>query len=85
MIAAILGRWGKSLAVRVPTEIAEATGFGVGEKIEIVGKRGEIVIRRAPKSAIDAIFSGKTAEAWRALYADADPWGADQGREAVDE
>ena len=41
MTRATLGRWGKSLAVRFPAEVAKATGFGEGQKIEIIGRRGE--------------------------------------------
>jgi antitoxin MazE len=84
MARATLGVWGKTLAVRIPAEIAETSGFGPGQKIEMVGKRGEIVIRPARPSAIERMFAGKTAEAWRELYADADEWGPDVGREIVE-
>jgi antitoxin component of MazEF toxin-antitoxin module len=63
---------GQSLAVRLPAEIAEATGFGIGQKIEIIGRRGEILIRPASSSAIEAMFAGKSAEEWRELYVGTD-------------
>jgi len=84
MTRATLGRWGKSLAVRLPADVAEATGFGIGQKIEITGRRGEIVIRPAPSSALEQMFAGKSAEEWRELYARTDVWGPDVGREVVE-
>ena len=85
MTRVTLGLWGKSLAVRLPTEVAEATGFGVGQRIEIIGRRGEIVIRRTPSSALEMMFAGKTEDEWRELYAGTDVWGPDVGREVVEE
>ena len=85
MTRVTLGLWGKSLAVRLPTEVAEASGFGVGQKIEIIGRRGEIVIRRASPSALEKMFAGKPAEEWRELYSGTDLLGPDLGREIVEE
>lgn len=84
MARATLGLWGKNLAVRFLAEVAEATGSGPGQKIEIIGRRGEIVIK-APTSALETMFAGKSAEQWRELYADADDGGPDLGREVVEE
>jgi antitoxin MazE len=85
MTRATLGRWGKSLAVRFPAEVAKATGFREGQKIEIIGRRGEIIIRKAPSSALETMFAGKSAEEWRELYAGTAVWGPDVGREIVEE
>ena len=85
MASAILGRWGKSLAVRLPAEIAEVVGLREGQKLEILQRDREIIIRPAPATALDRLFAGKSAEEWRDLYRDLDPWGADLGREIVDE
>ena len=41
-----VGRWGKSLAVRVPMEIAQASGLSEGERVELEAQDGNIVIRR---------------------------------------
>ncbi len=84
MTRATFGIWGKTLAVRIPAEIFELTGFAPGERIEVSGQRGEIVIRRAPASALAEMFAGKSPEEWRALYAGTDPWGPDVGREVVE-
>jgi antitoxin MazE len=42
----IVGRWGKSLAVRVPTDVARASGLSDGEAVEVEVSDGDIVIRR---------------------------------------
>jgi antitoxin MazE len=86
MSQAIVGRWGKSLAVRIPGEVATAAGLGGGERVEVEARGGDIVIRRAaPRFTLEELFRGKTAQQWRALYAGAYDWGADVGREAVEE
>jgi len=86
MSQAIVGRWGKSLAVRIPGEVATAAGIGGGERVEVEARDGDIVIRRAaPRFTLEELFRGKTARQWRAAYAGAYDWGADVGREAVEE
>lgn len=46
-----VGRWGKNLAVRIPVEVASATGVTDGERVHIESRDGEIVIRRAAAKA----------------------------------
>lgn len=46
MSQVIVGKWGKSLAVRVPIDVAAAAGLTDGEAVEIEAVDGEIVIRR---------------------------------------
>jgi antitoxin MazE len=43
---ATVGKWGKSLAIRLPLGIARAAGLSDGELVEIEENHGEIVIRR---------------------------------------
>jgi antitoxin MazE len=86
MSQAVVGRWGKSLAVRIPGEVADAAGIAEGARVEIETQEAKIVIRRArPRFTLEELFRGKTAAEWRALYADAYDWGPDVGREVVDE
>ena len=86
MSRVMVGRWGKSLAVRIPTELGAAAGIAEGDRVEIETHDAEIVIRRAaPRFTLDELFRGKTPEEWRALYADAYDWGPDVGREIVEE
>ena len=46
MSQVIVGKWGKSLAVRVPLDVAAAAGLIDGEAVEIEAVDGTIVIRR---------------------------------------
>jgi antitoxin MazE len=81
-----IGKWGKNLAIRIPGEIAKATGLSDGERVEIETHDKEIVIRRAaPHFTLKELFQGKSPEEWRAAYADAFNWGPDVGREIVEE
>lgn len=47
-----VGKWGKNLAVRLPHDIAQATGLRTGEVVEIEARGGDIIIRRADADAI---------------------------------
>jgi len=46
MSHAIVGKWGNNLAIRVPFEIARASGLSDGERVEIETVDGDILIRR---------------------------------------
>ena len=86
MSQAIIGRWGKNLAVRFPAEVAKAAGLDDGQRVELVMQDGEVIIRKAaPEITIEEMFRGKSSEEWRALYSDAYNWGPDRGRECVEE
>ena len=86
MAQATVGKWGKNLAVRVPGEIARAARLSEGERVQIEARGGDIVIRRAvPRFTLEELFKGKSPKQWRAAYAGAFDWGADIGREIVEE
>lgn len=46
MTKATVGKWGNNLAIRVPLDIASATGLSDGEQVEIEAKDGDLVIHR---------------------------------------
>ena len=46
MTKATIGTWGKSLAVRVPANVARIAGLSEGESVDIEAVNGDIVIRR---------------------------------------
>ena len=86
MARAVVGRWGKNLAIRFPTDIAKAAGLGDGQRVEIVSARDAIVIRKVKvEETAESMFTGKSPQAWRAMYRGAYDWGSDRGRERVDE
>ena len=81
-----VGRWGKNLAIRFPSEIASAAGIREGERVEIDTRGSEIVIRHlAPHFTLEELFAGRSPAEWRAEYAGSYDWGPDVGRENIDE
>jgi antitoxin MazE len=42
-----VGKWGKSLAIRVPSDVAQAIGLSDGEQVEIEPIDGELRVRRS--------------------------------------
>ncbi|WP_370655573.1 AbrB/MazE/SpoVT family DNA-binding domain-containing protein [Candidatus Binatus sp.] len=86
MSRATVGKWGKSLAVRLPAEVARSAGLSGGERVEVETQDGNIVVRRAaPSFTLEGLFRGKSPKQWRAAYSSAFEWGADRGREVVEE
>ena len=84
MTRATVGRRDRSLAVRLPVELAASLNLREGEQIELDGGADQIVIHRTkPRYTLEEMFAGKQADEWRALYADAFDWGPDVGREIV--
>jgi antitoxin component of MazEF toxin-antitoxin module len=60
MSRAIVGKWGKNLAIRMPTELVKATGLSDGELVEIEAREGDILIHRASARAL-ALTDAKAA------------------------
>jgi antitoxin MazE len=86
MAQAVIGHWGKNLAIRLPAEVAKTAGLGEGERVEIVSSGEEVIVRKLPAElTMESMFSGKAPEDWRALYRDAYDWGEDRGRQRVEE
>jgi len=67
MTRVTVGKWGKNLAIRVPYELADASGLSDGEQVEMEMKDGDLVVRRpaahararAQKAAKDIRRDGK--------------------------
>lgn len=86
MSRAIVGKWGKNLAIRLPGEITRATKLSDGDRVDISAVAGDIVIRRTvPTFTVEELFKGKSPKEWRAAYREAFDWGPDVGREIVEE
>ncbi len=86
MTHSIVGRWGRNLAVRFPSEIASEFRLHEGERVEIESGPEQIVIRRAkPRYTLEALFAGKSPAEWRAIYAGAYDWGPEIGKEIIEE
>jgi antitoxin MazE len=52
MTQAILGKWGKNLAVRLPLDIVKTAGLRSGERVDVEARGSDIIIRRADADAI---------------------------------
>ncbi|HEY5046491.1 MAG TPA: AbrB/MazE/SpoVT family DNA-binding domain-containing protein [Rhizomicrobium sp.] len=77
-----IARWGNSLGVRIPREIAGRIGLAEGASVEIEAKNDRIVLSpMRPRYRLEELLAGMTPRAMRAAY----NWGADKGREAIDE
>jgi len=86
LAAATMGKWGNSLAVRIPGEVATAARLAEGDVIEMeVTSEGVMLRPVAPRFSAASLFAGRDAASWRADYTDAFDWGPDVGREAVPE
>jgi antitoxin MazE len=73
-------RWGNSLGVRIPRQIAGRFGLAEGSRVDIVAEDGRIVITpAAPRYTIEELVADMTPEA----MAEAFVWGPDRGREEV--
>jgi len=74
----VLGRWGSSLAVRLPQDVALRAGFTDGLSVEVEARGGEVVIRPVqPRYTLDELLEGVTPAAMREAF----DWGDDVGRE----
>jgi len=77
-----ISRWGNSLGVRIPRDVARRAGLSEGSRVEIEAEDNRIVIApSAPRYRLADLLEGMTPEAMREAF----DWGPDVGREAVDE
>jgi antitoxin MazE len=76
-----IAKWGNSLAVRLPRDIAERIRLEVGMPVEIEIEGGAVVLRQAePRYALAELLAGMTPEAMHEAF----DWGPDLGREQID-
>lgn len=76
-----VGRWGNSLGVRLPKDLATGLGIREGSRVEMRAERDRIVISVArPVYTLDELLVGMTPEAMHEAF----DWGEDRGREIVD-
>ncbi len=75
-----LAKWGHSLAVRIPREVAESARFKEGERVTVaVAKDGAVVVRRARRRyRLEDLVSGITP---KNRHGETD-WGPPAGKEA---
>ena len=80
-IKVLVARWGNSLGLRIPKDIAAQTGVGEGSRVEVEAEGGRIIITPAhPRYVLADLLKGMTPEAMREAF----DWGPDKGREIVE-
>jgi antitoxin MazE len=75
-------KWGNSLGVRIPKEVARRAEVDVGTQVDIVAEKGAIVLRptKRPRYRLEDLLKGLKP---RHLHGEAD-FGPDVGRERID-
>lgn len=77
-----IARWGHSLGVRIPRDIAREAGLREGTDMEIQASGDNIVLSPVrPRYRLAEILAGVTPQAMH----DAFDWGPDAGREAIED
>lgn len=76
-----LTRWGNSLGVRIPKDIATRLGLTDGVRVEVETEGSRIIITAAqPRYRLEDLLTGVTPEVMHEAF----DWGPDRGREAVE-
>jgi antitoxin MazE len=76
-----VSKWGNSLGLRVPKEIAARVGLREGARVRIDARGKTIVISvERPIFELDELLEGMTPEAMHDTF----DWGEDVGREIVE-
>ena len=79
---ATIQKWGNSLAVRIPADLANRLKIEAGTPVEILTQNGAIVVkpRKRPKYSLkDLLKDCRPSQ----LHGELD-WGSDVGREVID-
>ncbi|HSK38772.1 MAG TPA: AbrB/MazE/SpoVT family DNA-binding domain-containing protein [Arenibaculum sp.] len=77
-----LARWGNSLGIRIPKDIAGRFGLTEGARVDIDAEEDRIVISvTRPRYSLHELLAGMTPEAMREAF----DWGPERGREVVEE
>jgi antitoxin MazE len=76
-------RWGNSLGVRIPKDIASRIGLAEGSRVEVEAIEDDriVISLTRPRYKLDELLRGMTPEAMREAF----DWGPDVGRENVSE
>lgn len=51
MVKAVVGKWGKNIALRMPAEIVQTSGLALGEEVDVDTQGRKIVITRPAAEA----------------------------------
>ncbi|HKO09902.1 MAG TPA: AbrB/MazE/SpoVT family DNA-binding domain-containing protein [Alphaproteobacteria bacterium] len=74
-------RWGNSLGIRIPKELALRIGLKAGSRVDLTAKGGQIVISAVrPLYTLDELLVGMTPEGLHEAF----DWGPAVGHEVVE-
>ena len=77
-----VARWGNSLGLRIPKDIAQRVGLREGARVDVEVEGDRIVVSPArPRYVLAELLKGMTPDAMREAF----DWGPDKGREILDE
>lgn len=75
-----LSKWGNSLGIRIPKDVARKLGLSENSRVDLSIEGDRIMISPGrPVYSLDELLAGMTPEAMRDAY----DWGLDIGRENV--
>jgi antitoxin MazE len=81
-MAVSVSKWGNSLGVRIPRDVASQVGLREGSRVDVRADDGKIVISpRLRRYKLEELLVNMTPEAMREAF----DWGPDMGREIVDD
>ena len=76
-----VARWGNSLGLRIPKQVAAEIGLREGARVEVEADGDRLVVSPArPRYALADLLTNVTPEAMREAF----DWGPDLGRERVE-
>jgi antitoxin MazE len=76
-----ISKWGNSLGVRVPKDVAAKLGLTEGSRVDVTVEGDRIVIStKRPVYTLEELLVGMTPKAMREAF----DWGPDVGREDVE-
>lgn len=74
-------KWGNSLGIRVPKEVATRVGLSEGSRVEVTADGDRIIISaERPVYTLDELLVGMTPDAMHEAF----DWGPDLGDEVVE-
>ena len=86
-----VARWGNSLGLRIPKDIARQAGLREGARVDVEAQGSRIIISPArPRYVLADLLKGMTPEGMTPegmtpeAMREAFDWGADKGREIVE-
>jgi len=76
-----VARWGNSLGLRIPKQVAAEIGLREGSRVEVEADGDRLIVSPArPRYALADLLTNVTPEAMREAF----DWGPDLGRERVE-